>query len=115
MNSNQLTKSLGLLVGIEWGVRVKFNPPFLTGIIKNQPFKIHCEAVSHIDGNINKIPTDSDVTNLMILILNKSGTNLVMLSSNTTKKLLIRDVSMRELASGIIYKNEIEYETNISS
>jgi hypothetical protein len=115
MNSNQLTKSLGLLVGIEWGVRVNFNPPFLTGIIKNQPFKIHCESVSHIDGYIKRIKTDSDTTNFMVLILNKSGNNLVMLSSNTTKKLLTKDVSMRELASGIIYKNEIEYEANIPS
>ena len=109
MTSNHLTKSLGLLIRLEWGVKVKFNPPFLTGVSrKGNLFKIHCESVSHSDGKIKKINTDSDVSHLFLHINNKSGNNLILLSGNKSKELLTRDVSMRELASGIVYKNELE-------
>ena len=109
MTSNHLTKSLGLLIRLEWGVKVKFNPPFLTGVSKKgNPFKILCKSVSHDDGIIRKINTDSDVSHLFLHIQNKSGNNLVILSNRTTNKLLMRDVSMREMANGIVYKNELE-------
>lgn len=108
MNHESLTKTLGLLIGIEWGVGVEFNPPFVCGKLKGKQFKVHCSDVEHESGVIKKINTDSSTTNFMILIRNKAGNNLVMLSKNTTKKLMSRDVSMRELSTGIVYKNEIE-------
>ena len=112
MNSTLLTKSVGALVKLEWGVQISFDPPFLTGTNKGKPFKIYCGAVEHINGVIPQVHLMSqDVTNIILLILNKTGNNLVMLSNQTTKKLLTQDVSMRELANGIIYKNEIEYAT----
>tara|TARA_R110000744_G_scaffold279186_4_gene391424 strand:- start:23088 stop:23417 length:330 start_codon:yes stop_codon:yes gene_type:complete len=108
MKAESLTKTLGLLVGVEWGVGVEFSPPFICGKLKSNRFKIHCEAVNHVNGTIPRVLTDTDTTNLMVLILNKSGNNLVMLSSKTSKKLSAGELTMREMSEGIIYKNEIE-------
>lgn len=104
-----LAKALGLLVGIEWGVGVKFNPPFLSGKLKGVQFRIQVNAVTHEDGVIKKLPSDDAVSNFMLYIENKSGNNVVLLSSNTSKKLMQRDLTMREMSNGIIYKNEIDY------
>ena len=46
----------------------------------------------------------------MIYITNKSGNNLILLNNATTKKLMRSPLKMREVAQGIVYKNEIEFQ-----
>jgi len=116
MNTDKLTKVLSLLVRLDLGVRVKIQPPFLTGKVNDNDYNMLCLEVSHVDGKIKKVTTPTDITNIFLYINNKSGNNIVLLSTNTTKKLMTRDVSMYEISQGILYKNEMElYENNIIS
>lgn len=109
MNDFKLSQTLGLLVGLEWGVKVYFDsPPYLQGKNKNKPFKILCKSVEHAHGYLPRVGGDKDTTNLMLYISNKSGNNLVLLNTATTKKLMRNPLKMREVAQGILYKNEIE-------
>jgi len=114
MKSESLVKVLGLLVRLDLGVGVEFQPPFLTGKVNDRDYKILCAEVQHVDGNIKMLTSPSHITNLFLYINNKKGNNIVLLTTKTTHKLLMRDVSMIELADGIMYKNEMElYENNI--
>lgn len=110
MNVESLTKTLWFLIKLEWGVDVfNVNAPFIsTTNREGLPITIACSIVSHIDGVIPQQTFESNPDFLMIYIDNKLGNNLVMLSNKTTKKLMSRELSMREMANGIIYKNQIE-------
>lgn len=110
MNVESLTKTLSLLIKLEWGVDVfNVDAPFIsTTNRKGLPITIACSVVSQRSGIIPQQTFDTNPDFLMIYIDNKLGNNLVMLSNKTTKKLISRDVSMREMANGIIYKNQIE-------
>lgn len=111
MNDFKLSQTLGLLVGIEWGVKVYFDsPPYLQGKIKGKPFKILCKSVEHAHGYLPRISGDADTTNLMVLVTNKSGNNLILLSTATSRKLMRNPLKVREVAQGILYKNEIEFK-----
>ncbi len=116
MRSDKLTKILSLLVKLDLGVGLDIQPPFLTGKVNDRAYTILCKEVSHKDGVISKIKSPVVPTNIFLYIKNKEGNNIILLSTKTSNKLLQRDVSMRELAQGIFYKNEMEvYEDNISS
>ena len=110
MTSESLTKTLSLLIKLEWGVDIfNVDAPFIsTTNRKGLPITIACSVVSHRSGVMPKQTFDTNPDFLLIYIDNKLGNNLVMLSNKTTKKLISRDVSMREIANGIIYKNQIE-------
>ncbi len=107
----KLSQVLGLLVGLEWGVKVYFDSPnYLEGDNKGKRFKILCKSVEHAHGYLPRIGGDKDTTNLMIYITNKSGNNLILLNNATTKKLMRNPLKLREVAQGIVYKNEIELQ-----
>lgn len=114
MNERKLTKLLSLLVRLDLGVGVDIQPPFLTGFINDKYYKIKCVETSHTDGKIKMIDVPKNVTNLFLYINNKKGNNIVLITTKGTKKLRSQDVSMKELADYIIYKNEMEvYADNI--
>lgn len=110
MSPESLTKTLSLLIKLEWGVDIlKVDAPFIsTTSKKGTPITIGCSVVSHDDGVIRQQKFRRKPNYLMLYIDNKSGNNLIMLSSKATDKLVTRDVSMRELAQSILYKNELE-------
>ena len=110
MTSESLTKTLSLLIKLEWGVDIfNVDAPFISTTNRSgKPITIGCLVVSHKGGIIPRQTLNKNADFLMIYIDNKAGNNLVLLSNKTTKKLLSRDVSMREMANGIIYKNQME-------
>lgn len=110
MTSESLTKTLSLLIKLEWGVDIfNVDAPFISTTNRSgRPITIGCLVVSHKDGVIPQQNLNKNPDFIMIYIDNKSGNNLVMLSNKITKSLMSRDVSMREMANGIIYKNKIE-------
>jgi hypothetical protein len=110
MSPESLTKTLSLLIKLEWGVNIlKVDAPFISTTSKNgEPIDIGCAVVSHSDGVIHQLKFKRKPNYLMLYIDNKSGNNLILISNKATDKLLTRDVSMRELAQSILYKNEIE-------
>lgn len=110
MTSESLTKTLSLLIKLEWGVDIfNVDAPFISTTNRSgKPITIGCLVVSHQGGIIPRQTLNKKADFLMIYIDNKVGNNLVLLSNKTTKKLLSRDVSMREMANGIIYKNQME-------
>lgn len=110
MTSESLTKTLSLLIKLEWGVDIfNVDAPFISTTNRSgTPITIGCLVVSHNEGTIPQQNLNKNPDFLMIYIDNKAGNNLVMLSNKTTKKLMSRDVTMREMANGIIYKNQIE-------
>jgi hypothetical protein len=116
MKTDKLTKILSLLVKLDLGVGLDIQPPFLTGKVNDRAYTILCKEVSHKDGTISKVKSPVVPTNIFLYIKNKQGNNIILLSTKASNKLLQRDVTMRELAQGIFYKNEMElYENNTSS
>lgn len=116
MKTDKLTKVLGLLFRLDMGVGTEFHPPFLTGVINDNQYKIMCVEVEHINGKIKQLKAPTHITNLFLYINNKKGNNIVLITTKGTNKLLQQDVSMIELSDYILYKNEMElYENNILS
>jgi hypothetical protein len=108
MNQEGLTKTLSLLIKLEWGVDVKVDSPFIfTKSKKGQPITIGCTTTNHNQGVLPKIDI-SGADYLFVLIMNKSGNNLVLLNKSGSLRVSREDVSMVDLVQYIIYKNEVD-------
>lgn len=108
MSPEGLTKTLSLLIKLEWGVDVKVDSPFIfSKSKKGQPIKIGCISVQQSNGIIPKVSI-GEADYLFVHISNKSGNNLVMLNVSGSAKLRQQDISMVDLVPHILYKNEID-------